>query len=100
MFSLTVYQNNDSTQSKTFQARTKDALLAKLETWLDRTQPDVCVGFDADGEPKFVLNYCESTRDWEWRESLNDIDVLDDGEFAAMKPNFIQQAQFNINYQG
>lgn len=101
MHTLTIYQNNDKRQAKTFTARSRDTLLAKLDAWLTKNEPDVCVefgevGYDGDPEPAFCLNYCESTRDWEWRESVSAVDILDAGTFAEMKILFIDYAKHNI----
>lgn len=99
MFTLTVYENNDRRQPKTFRATTRENCLSKLGAWLDKREPDVCLEFtdsSEDADPVYCLNYCESTRDWEWRESISDPDVIDSGTFGEMKDQLLNMAKLEV----
>lgn len=99
-FLITVFENNDEHQAKEFAGATQTEALGKLEAWLRKNEPDVCLEMGEETDyglmPVFALNYCESEGDWELREELSDTDIVDSGTFAEMLPLFLERARLNI----
>ena len=75
MFEITVFENNDERQARTFRANTKLGVMSKLIRWATDGLKDFCIGFDADGDPVYVLGYSESYKDFEFRETIGDVDA-------------------------
>lgn len=95
MPTLTLYLNNNDGQPKKFRARTREALNAKVLAFLLKDKPDVCADFaepEGDRVPAYLLNFSESTRDWEYRDRADDIDC-DAGPIETMAPDYVNAIQ-------
>lgn len=90
MVSLRIFLNLDETQPQVFRARTKAALLAKVERFIVDRQADVCMQFSdtPDREAKYLLTYSEGYKEWEYRDWQSDVDC-ESGDLEKMAHDFL-----------
>jgi hypothetical protein len=72
MEQITIYENNDPKQAKTFKGQNEITLLRKLEEYMLRNKPDVCLRFQVGLDPVLSLSYCEAYKDFEIRAFIDD----------------------------